>query len=393
MLQGFNKLLQKCLMLLALISCFGACRSDSSGSSDEKAIYLEDYISPENLWGFIDTIGQLVIAPEYDEVAGFSEQKASVNKAGLWGYINIDGKEIIKPQFREAYAFHENLARVKPFDSPACYVSSTGKILSSDQWSAAGDFSEGFALAKEGASFGFIDTSGRMIIEAVYSRAWNFDHGIAIIEIKGKQGVIDKNGKMVIPPNYDHVIHTASSNLLLGNSGSTSMIWHLDGSFVDSIQIAKAKETDGTLVSISMKGKMQLYSLESKTLVNDSFYSQLFYLGEHRWCVKTDSLYHLMDENGKLIGNKGYNQINKFSDHIAAYKLGDGWGYIDVNGIGLTEPILGLAWDYKNGFARASFKDGLTFIDSKQQIAFYPPTGCLDMRDFDEGLAPVQLLK
>src|SRR6188472_2183280 len=111
MLQVTSNLTGNYLVLVLFLGLIG-CRLDSHGPSEEKTAYLADYERPDNLWGFMDTTGQLVIPAEYDDVAGFSERMAAINKSGLWGFINHEGKTIIRPQFRSAYAFHEKMARV-----------------------------------------------------------------------------------------------------------------------------------------------------------------------------------------------------------------------------------------------------------------------------------------
>ena len=107
--------------------------------------------------------------------------------------------------------------------------------------------------------------------------------------------------------------------------------------------------------------------------------------------LKKDIGYQLLDKDGKIVSDNQYNQVNKFSDGFAAYSKDDYWGYLDTSGKELTGEVFGLAWDYKEGFARAAFKDGLAFIDRNQKLAFYPPAGTLDFRDFSEGLAAVQM--
>lgn len=391
MLQGISKLSGLVQLLGFLFMTCLACKQDTTSSLDEKTVYLEDYVSPEHTWGFIDTIGQLVIPAEYDEVAQFSEHLAAVNRSGFWGYIDREGNEIIGPQFSSAYTFHEGLARVKPFNKSTCYITSKGKLVASEEWAAAGDFSNGRALVRVGTQFGYIDTSGQWLIKPLYSKARNFENGLAIVEFQEKQGVIDLTGEYVIRPNYEQIQLTKSSELITGHAVNYSLIWDERGTVLDSIPNFKVNETDGKLVSISRNGKYQFYNLTTKKVVSKNLYTHPFYLGEHRWCAMQDSLFYLLDENGKQLGNTGYNQVNKFSNHIAAYKRGEYWGYLDINGKELTEPIFGLVWDYKNGFARAAFEDGIGFINSKQQLAFYPPEGSLEMRDFSEGLAPVQI--
>jgi hypothetical protein len=70
-------------------------------------------------WGFINTSGQFVITPQFDEAAPFSEGFASVT---FWdksktsrhknGYIDKSGRLVIKPQFDITQPFSEGLAAV-----------------------------------------------------------------------------------------------------------------------------------------------------------------------------------------------------------------------------------------------------------------------------------------
>jgi hypothetical protein len=88
-----------------------------------------------------------------------------------------------------------------------------------------------------------------------------------------------------------------------------------------------------------------------------------------------------------------FDQVNRFSGGYAVYGRDGTWGYLDTSGRELTKPAFGLAWDYREGLARAAFSDGIAFIDRRQQLAFYPPPGTVDLRDFSEGLAPVQIAR
>ena len=382
-----------CLAICGLFLTVIACKPDSSSFSEEKAAYLADYEKPAYQWGYINTSGQIVIPADYDDVRQFSENKAAINKAGLWGYIESSGKMIIKPQFRSAYNFHENRARIKPFNQPEYYITPDGKIISSTAWIASDDFSDGRAKVKVGSLYGFIDTSGTLIIRAAFSRAWNFRDGMAVVEFKGQQGVMDRNGKFLIQPEYDHLTIDATSKLILTIKENNSFLLDLNGNEIVQMKGALLKETDGHLVSFQKDDKMFLYSIHEKKNVPGTGYDQLIYPGDQRWSAKYDGVYHLLDDEGKVMNDSIYSQINKFVNGVAVYHHDKFWGYLDSTGKELTKPIFGLAWDYADGFARAAFKDGLTFINKNQEIAFYPPEGTVDMRDFNEGFAPVQMIR
>ena len=43
-------------------------------------------------WGFIDTKGNWVIKPEFDEVQNFSEGMSCAKKGNKWGFIALSGE-------------------------------------------------------------------------------------------------------------------------------------------------------------------------------------------------------------------------------------------------------------------------------------------------------------
>lgn len=60
-------------------------------------------------WGFVDSSGNVVIEPKYDEAKGFSNGFAGVaNSEGLWGFINSDNKLAIDNAFYYVGYFTSN---------------------------------------------------------------------------------------------------------------------------------------------------------------------------------------------------------------------------------------------------------------------------------------------
>ena len=377
------------LGLLALPLCFG-CKQETSSQSSETAAYLADYESPEDKsWGFLNKSGTIVIDPIFDDVNSFSEGLAAVNQKGKWGYIDHTGKLIIPAAYKSAWAFHEGKARVRPFESPDCFIDKFGKILSSGQWSAAGDFSEGLALVSVGNTFGYVDSTGRLAIPAVYSRGHHFHHGLAIIETDEKTAVINVKGEIIIPPIFDHITMHDNEQIFISRNDQLSTAFDLHGKELAKLENSVMIDTDGNLISFMKADVAYFYDIRVKKIKPTESFTNIIYLGEQRWAGRQEAGYYLLDDEGKKMNDTIYSQINQFKDGLAVYGKDKSWGYLDRNGKELTGNEFLLAWDYKEGFARAAYEQGIAFIDEQQKIAFYPPPGTLDMRDFSEGLAPV----
>lgn len=379
--------------VLWLCIAFFSCKRDASDQSEAEAVYMADYESPDHLWGFMDTTGQLMIEALYDDVMAFSEGLACVNKAGRWGYVDQSGQEIIPFSYRSGWAFQEGFARVKPFDGHTHFISRSGKTLISDAWEATDDFSEGMARVSLGHIFGYIDTSGNMAIPGPFAKAGQFKHGLAIVTPEEKVGVIQKDGQFLLEPQFTSVRWTSEKDFLICQKEDTSYLYELNGDLKFSMTEGIIRDANTHMASIDKNQEFYLVDIQSVAFTPTLAWKALIYINENRWAGSTDHGYFMLSTSGQKLNLKPYTQINKISQGYAACFDGQYWGYLDTAGKETTQDIFGLAWDYKEGFARVAFKDGIAFINRQQQLAFYPPPGTIDMRDFSEGLAPVQIMQ
>ncbi len=391
MLLKMNRPLRDFFIIMLFLSLIlNGCRQDHPTGSEEESAYMADYTSPDSKWGFIDKEGEVAIKPVYDDVSLFSEGLAAVNQKGLWGYINHKGKMVIKPAFRSAWAFHEARARVQPFDKPAQFIDQEGKAIKAVGWSAEDDFSDGRARVKVGDAYGYIDSAGTMVIQPIYKRGWNFKNGVCVVEYQEKLGMIDLKGAYILKPEFDFIKIAGLQNIILCHKENTAIAYDTKGNEVARLPDCSMIDSDGHLISVREKGGMYLFDPSIQTTTKPSYYTNVIYLEDSFWAGKTATGYLLLDGQGQPMSSIAYKQINKFSDGLAAFSKGEFWGYMDENGNEKTSDVFGLAWDYKEGLARAAFKDGIGFIDEEQKLAFYPPEGSIDLRDFAEGMAAIR---
>jgi hypothetical protein len=185
-------------------------------------------------WGYVNSSGQLVINPQFDNAEEFHEGRAKVclgkpcnwwDSPGdsRWGYIDVSGKVVVTPQYGAASSFSEGLASIcseecsksdtsKPIRG---YIDRDGKLVIPMQFGIAGDFKEGLAQVCIGkcdwkesgynGKFGFIDHSGHFVINPQYDNAGDFENGFAKVTLgKGddaKSGYVDKAGKIIWQPS------------------------------------------------------------------------------------------------------------------------------------------------------------------------------------------------
>lgn len=175
----------------------------------EGMLQAEFMIDGEQLYGFYDESGTLVIEPKYTQADMFSEGLAAVEdkESGHLMYIDKTGKVVLdtgKPVFSIWYAeFSEGLACVDEG-----YIDKTGKLIFAfSNYPQLGEhaygyrFRDGLALVSGKDGDVFIDKKGKIKIDLAdkYICNWGFSEGLAAVISKetSKIGFIDTQGQFV----------------------------------------------------------------------------------------------------------------------------------------------------------------------------------------------------
>ncbi len=125
----------------------------------------------KNKFGFLDSLGNIVIPPRYDTACGFSESLAYVkqNNVGEW-FIDKNDKPVIdisKYNFSKVGSFHDGVALVEfgdneddPFHTRFNYLDNSGNLISTENFYFAYDFSFGLGCVQifRKDAYNYLDT-------------------------------------------------------------------------------------------------------------------------------------------------------------------------------------------------------------------------------------------
>lgn len=148
------------------------CKYRSLGVVNEGTIiYYNDTL---NRHGVLDTEGNIVIKPIFDQVSGFSEGLCGISDRGKWGFVDKEGKVIIPPKYfminyyqpmPSITAFNEGLANVAISDANWGYINPEGKVIIPYQFMFAEAFKNGKAkvMRKGERKWVYIDKNGTCI--------------------------------------------------------------------------------------------------------------------------------------------------------------------------------------------------------------------------------------
>jgi hypothetical protein len=185
---------------------------------------LAAFRNKKDKWGFMNTKGQIVIKPVYNNVGSFSEGLALVEKKTeeydstknekktkiTMGFINRNGDEVIKPsnKFDNLSSFSEGLAAYS--DGPTWgwgFINKKGKkvIRANTEWDDITLFQNGYSSVKVDGYWGLINKRGEIVIKPKYDHSLYFSNGLASVEIDDKIGFINSEDKIIIEPDFDKV--------------------------------------------------------------------------------------------------------------------------------------------------------------------------------------------
>lgn len=211
----------------------------------------------DNKFGFVDTNGNIVIEPQFDDISEFSEGLAAVKLNNYWGYINKSGKIVIKCRFEKAKDFKQGLAPVKVFGQWG-FIDKKGKLVIKGQYRLAYCFSDGLAaVAYEKTGIGYINKKGKLIIGCKYSYGGDFKKGLAKVGFKEKDGIVDKKGRIIVKHEYDRiesfseglaVVQNGTKYGYIDKHGNTVMRPHYEKaySFKDGLALVYISKSDQT---------------------------------------------------------------------------------------------------------------------------------------------------
>lgn len=165
---------------------------------------LACFENTDGKYGYMNTKGEVVINPQFNQAYDFSEGMATVsNSDGKYGYINKKGEIVINYQFSQAGGFYNGLA-------PFCtgnnwgYINKKGEYVINPQFDEASAFIGDYAFVKSGGSWGIIDEEGKYLANPQFKGlAGSVPGALIAAELSDKYGFVDESGKIIINPQFD----------------------------------------------------------------------------------------------------------------------------------------------------------------------------------------------
>ncbi|MDW8302279.1 MAG: WG repeat-containing protein [Bacteroidia bacterium] len=160
-------------------------------------------IKVKDKFGCVDSVGNLVVEPKYDEITAFRDGFAVVRINNKWGMINKKGKEIIPCMYEQLGVYSERRVEFRK-EGKSGFLNLDGKVVIKPEYERVTPFSEGKSAVLKQGLWGYIDTLGNVVIPFSYTQAKPFKDSLAAVQKDFRQyGYINSKNEVVIDFKFD----------------------------------------------------------------------------------------------------------------------------------------------------------------------------------------------
>jgi len=323
----------------------------------------EDDDERHKIHGFVDSNGDWVIPPRFDQVGPFAEGLAAAAAEGRWGYIDTRGVWVIEPQYLGAMPFSEGIAVVKvgtEKESKEGFIDTRGTRLPGPDYAEALPFSGGIAAVKSDAGWGLTNRQGEVVLEPALAEIDTcpdarghesacFSGGLLAAKAGELWGYLDRAGRWVIPPRFERARRFSEGLAAAGEKDSRVGYLDARGDWIISPRFADALWfSRGRAIALRPDGETDQPGSQpaGNVVLIDASGQELATLDLGR---DGSSKPHLSVEEGQLLSIADYFQ----SGLLPARRKGQ-WGYVDRDGNWMIEPQFDQAFPFIGGQAFVS---------------------------------------
>lgn len=324
-----------------------------------KEIYLSENIlipfkdNNENL-GYIDTLGNWVIKPLYDDAFDFEEGYAAVCKNDTCFYINKEGQKTFTAEFEEAENYRNGIAIVKK--NGAFYLLNKAGQLVSKGYQDISQSSNDLYVCQLNNRYGAINAKGDVIIPFIYKKLGNFKNGYAYY-LAEAYGLVNTDN-VAMKAEWDWVSDVDSNMLVITKKNNTFGLINVHETILLQPEYDYIAACSNNIYLVVKNNLYGFYNCKEKCFITDlefdynSAYDASYYSdGKQFTLIKKDEI-GLMNTNGKMLIHYGnYSNIFITSQDIIRVQKNNKFGFIDKKFKAITPLEFEAAKDFENGLA------------------------------------------
>lgn len=351
---------------------------------EDLKLFHESYypFASNDLFGYFDSEGKVVIEPQYDQASAFQDGLAIVGKNGKFGLINKKNQVLIEFLYDEILEFTDNRAVVIIGDSVGL-IDRSGRAIVPAHYNDILSLGNGLLalqLTNE-SNYVITDINANPKSEAVFEEINVFEKGICIAKTKSGFGIFNKECKWQIPASFESFKQLSDSLFEFGLNGKKGLI-KLDGKKVVEAIYDEFSKYDAVGKQILARQGVLMFHLNEfgqKIIPNPveyfpgAFENAFFFKGTAIYRYKNK--FGLLDNTFREVLKPQFDGLGRVFTGVPIFK-NQKWGIIDYKGKLIlpleydnieTLPYLGYLVE-KNGMLGVLDQDFKTLIPTSFSI-------------------------
>lgn len=318
-------------------------------------------------WGYIDTLGNWTIAPQYDDASDFGEGYAPVCVNDSCYYIDKEGRRTSAVVFSETYGYHQGVAVVKQKDH-YFLINRSGQFVS-QPYDEIGDVSGNLYVVKQHNLYGAINRRGIAVIPAIYNKLGDFRHGFAYY-VSGKYyGLVDTLNK-TYEARWDWVSDVDTARMAVVKQNNLFGLLRVPNQLVLDVAYDQVRPCGGHIFMVVKNNLYGFYKADEGCFISSPEfdyrpqYEPAYYSNGKLFKRLKGKEVSLADANGRISIDDGrYDDVFFARDEMIRIMRGQKFGYADRKLKVVIAADYDKATDFENGRAVVTKKGTVSLLD------------------------------
>lgn len=307
---------------------------NSDEVSTEKKPALAYYTVYDNeKWGVINSSGETVIQPSYDEMIiipnkerdvfiitynvdyeNNTYESKAVDSKNKDIFANYDKVEAIQNHDKNNNIWYEESCLKVQKNGKYGLIDMTGKELLAceyDDITPIIGVSQSLITTK-GDKKGLVNCTGSVIIDNLYAEITtltdNYEDGYIVKNSDGKLGVINTNRKETLPIEYDNIVHAYGNNTYVVGTSKNYQVINTQNDQTTNITYEGVTAINNGYITVKNGDKYGIITVTGEELISPQ-YDSLTYAFQNYYIALKDGKYGIIDTNNETKVEFKYNYL------------------------------------------------------------------------------------